>query len=82
MIGRNDFLCEACKNFNTDGIDGNHPYCVIKMNFRSFSAVHISERCPSYEPGVPIGYRVSMSRNEKRAKEIFTKMRELGIEVP
>lgn len=78
MFGPDYFLCEACKHFNSDGIDGNHPYCSKKLFAPSFHAVRIGDKCPYFKPGVPCGYQVSMERNRKKAHEIFEM---LGIEV-
>ena len=79
MLGTDDYLCEACKWFNTDGIDGNHPFCTKQMFSRRCRAIRVDEKCTyGFEAGVPSGYPVSMERNERRAREIWAK---LGIEV-
>lgn len=80
MLGAGDYLCEACKHFNTDGIDGNHPRCGKQSMWGDHHrAVWVGERCPyGFEFGVPCGYPVSMECNARRAREIG-KM--LGIEV-
>ena len=79
MLGAGDYLCEACKHFDTDGIDGNHPSCrkqsLWSDNHRAF---RLGEICPyGFEFGVPSGYPVSMERNTRRAREIG---KILGIE--
>ena len=76
MLGAGDYLCEACKHFDTDGIDGNHPRCCKQSAWREWHrAVGIGERCPyGYEFGVPSGYPVSMERNRQRAYEIGKKL--------
>lgn len=68
MLGLDDYLCEACRNFNTDGIDGNHPFC--SKRYGDSQAVGLDEECPYYEPGVPSGYPVSMKRNKERAEKV------------
>lgn len=78
ILGFGDYLCEACKHFNTDGNDGNHPYCCkqggIGMGEPNV-AVRLGQECPyGYEFGVPSGYPVSMERNRERAYEIKAKM--------
>jgi len=80
MLGCDDYLCEACKHFDTDGIDGNHPRCGKQGAWREWHrAVRIDERCPyGFEFGVPIGYPVSMGRNRRRAYEIG-KMLGIGV---
>lgn len=78
ILGASDYLCEACKNFDTDGIDGNHPSCDKQSPFRSH-AFGLGGKCPyGFEFGVPSGYPVHMDRNRRRAYEIAAK---LGIEV-
>ena len=79
MLGIGDYLCEACKHFDSDGIDGNHPCCGKQSAWSEHHrAVRVDERCSyGFEFGVPIGYPVSMERNRQRAYEIG-KM--LGIE--
>lgn len=62
MLGIGDYLCEACKHFNTDGADGNHPYC-CKQGGEPNKAVRIDWKCP-------YGY-------ERRAYEIKAKLDEL-----
>ena len=79
MLGLGDYLCEACRNFDSDGNDGNHPVCckqhVIAGDHR---AIRLGEECPyGYEFGVPDGYPVSRERNKKRAYEIKAKLDEL-----
>lgn len=77
MLGVGDYLCEACKHFNTDGADGNHPYC-RKQGGESNKAVRLGEDCLyGYEFGIPGGYPVSLKRNETRAYEIKAKLDDL-----
>ena len=78
MLGIGDYLCEACRNFDTDGNDGNHPYCRkqggIGMGEPNM-AVPLGEECPyGYEFGMPTGYPASIERNEERAHEIRAKL--------
>ena len=76
-LGWGDYLCEACKHFDTDGNDGNHPSC-RKQGGEPNKAVRLGEDCPfGYEFGIPSGYPVSMKRNESRAYEIKAKLDEL-----
>lgn len=80
MLGIDDYLCEACANFNTDGIDGNHPSC-SKQKFAGgrCKCVRVGETCPyGFEAGVPSGYPVSMKRNKERYEKIIAM---LGTEV-
>ena len=81
FLGLGDYLCEACKHFDTDGNDGNHPSCAKQGGEWSDNpqrAIPLGEECPyGYEFGVPGGYPVSMERNERRAKEVRAMM-ELG----
>ncbi|MBQ9002241.1 MAG: hypothetical protein IJ087_10350 [Eggerthellaceae bacterium] len=77
LLGIGDYLCEACKYFDTDGSDGNHPSCdkQWKNGSEAHVAVRLGEECPfGYEFGVPFGYPVSMGRNMKRAYEIKAMM--------
>jgi hypothetical protein len=77
ILGWGDYLCEACKHFDTDGNDGNHPLC-RKQGGEPSKAVRLGEDCPfGYEFGIPSGYPVSMKRNESRAYEIKKKLDEL-----
>lgn len=75
ILGIGDYLCEACKHFNTDGNDGNHPYCIKQLGIgvgEPNRAIRLDEKCPyGFEFGVPSGYPVSMKRNEERAREIM-----------
>lgn len=74
LLGWGDYLCEACKHFDTDGNDGNHPFCCKQVGMGMGEpnvAVRLGEDCPyGYEFGIPSGYPVSMERNEQRAHEI------------
>lgn len=78
MLGFGDYLCEACKHFDTDGNDGNHPYCRKQRGIGiggSNAAVRLGQECPyGFEFGIPTGYPVSIERNRKRAYEIKEKM--------
>ena len=80
ILGWGDYLCEACKNFDTDGIDGNSPSC-RKQPYepgKRDRAIRLGEECPfGFEFGIPTGYPVSMERNERRAYEIKAKLDEL-----
>ena len=74
FLGVGHFLCEACKHFDTDGNDGNHPSCARQHGMRH-RAIPLGEECPfGYEFGVPFGYPVSMERNERRAHEVKAMM--------
>lgn len=78
ILGFRDYLCEACKHFDTDGNDGNHPFCRkqggIGMGEPNV-AVRLGDECPyGYVFGIPSGYPVSMECNERRAYEIKAKM--------
>ena len=78
ILGIGDYLCEACKHFDTDGNDGNHPFCRKQGGLgmgEPNKAVRLGEKCPyGYEFGVPSGYAVSMERNERRAYEVKAMM--------
>lgn len=79
FLGIGDYLCEACKWFDTDGEDGNHPNCSKQpYNVEWHRAIRLGEDCPfGYEFGIPSGYPVSMERNEQRSYEIKAKLDEL-----
>lgn len=79
ILGWGDYLCEACKHFDTDGDDGNHPFC-RKQGDEPAKAVRLGEDCLGYEFGIPSGYSVSMRRNESRAYEIKAKLDKLRVE--
>lgn len=72
MLGLGDYLCEACKHFDTDGDDGNHPWCFKQFGTRgAHRAIRVGESCPfGYEFGVPSSYPVNHERNKERAYEI------------
>lgn len=77
LLGWGDYLCEACRHFDTDGNDGNHPSCCRQSYNMGVSdmAIRLGEECPyGYEFGIPSGYPVSMERNERRAYEIKAKL--------
>ena len=78
ILGIGDYLCEACKHFDTDGNDGNHPNCSKQpYNVEWHRAIRLGEDCPyGYEFGIPSGYPVSMERNKERAYEIRELMKE------
>lgn len=78
ILGFGDYLCEACKHFNTDGNDGNHPFCYKQSGTGvggGDRAIRLGEGCPfGYEFGIPSGYPQSVSRNAPRAYEIKAKL--------
>ena len=76
ILGYGDYLCEACKYFDTDGADGNYPNCSKQLyNIERHRAIRLGEDCPyGYEFGTPSGYPVSMKSNEQRANEIREKL--------
>ena len=76
ILGIGDYLCEACKWFDTDGADGNHPNCSKQpYNVEWHRAIRLGEECPyGYEFGVPTGYPVSMEFNKPRAYKIKAKL--------
>ena len=76
MLGIGDYLCEACRGFDSDGIDGNHPNC-SKQSWAVewHRAIRLGEKCPyGFKPGIPSGYPVSMDRNRRRASEVMAKL--------
>lgn len=79
ILGIGDYLCEACKYFDTDGNDGNHPNCIKQpYNVEWHRAIRLGEECPyGYEFGVPYGYPVSMEFNKPRAYRIKAKLDKL-----
>lgn len=79
ILGIGNYLCEACRHFDTDGDDGNHPSCRKQPgNVEWHRAIRLGDECPyGYEFGIPTGYPVSMKRNEQRAHEIKAKLDEL-----
>lgn len=76
ILGAGDYLCEVCKHFDTDGIDGNHPECARQPAYLSYQmAVRLGDVCPyGYEYGVPSAYPCNMEHNRERAKEIMAKI--------
>lgn len=78
ILGFGDYLCEACTHFDTDGNDGNHPFCRKQGGIgmgEPNEAVRLGEDCPfGYAFGIPTGYPPSMKRNESRAYEIKAKL--------
>jgi len=80
MLGIWDYLCEACMHFDTDGIDGNHPYCRRQeRGDDNHLAVVLGDKCPfGYEYGIPTGFPISAERNAMRAREIKEKL--MGME--
>ena len=78
MLGIGNYLCEACRHFDSDGNDGNHPCCVRQGGIgmgEADRAIRLGEECPhGYEFGVPTGYPASMERNERRAYEVKAMM--------
>ncbi len=80
MLGFGDYLCEACKHFESDGTDGNHPSCRKQSGYElgGDKAVRLGEKCPyGYEYGVPSCYPVNRKFNERRACEIKAKLDEM-----
>ena len=79
ILGIGDYLCEACKHFDTDGEDGNHPNCSKQpYNVEWHRAIRLGEECPyGYVFGVPYGYPVSMKRNKERAHKVKAKLDKL-----
>lgn len=82
FLGIGDYLCEACRWFDTDGEDGNHPYCIRQsyVDTTPCIAVRVGEKCRfGYEFGVPSGYPVSIKRNRERAYEIKAMIDEIEV---
>ena len=80
ILGIGDYLCEACKHFDTDGNDGNHPFCYKQGSLlgKPNVAIKLGKECPyGYEFGVPTGYPVSMEFSKHRAYIIKAKLDEL-----
>lgn len=73
ILGFGNYRCEACRHFESDGDDGNHPYCKKQIIYES-KAVRVDQECPMYEFGIPSGYSCSMDRNERRAYEVKAMM--------
>ena len=75
ILGIGDYLCEACRHFDTDGNDGNHPSCAKQGWTLNARAIRVGERCPyGYEFGIPSCYPVHAERNERRAYEVKAKL--------
>ena len=81
MLGLGDYLCEACEYFDSDGNDGNHPWCFRQLGHpEPHRAIRVGESCPfGYEPGIPSGYPVSMKRNRERAAKVQAMLDGLGV---
>ena len=81
ILGIGDYLCEACKYFDTDGNDGNSPFCYKQGGLglgEPNKAIKLGEECPyGYEFGVPTGYPVSVEFNKPRAYKIKAKLDKL-----
>lgn len=65
ILGVGCYRCEACKNFDADGIDGNSPSCL-----HGFKATRVDEECAMFELGTPCGYAATYEDRAKRAQEI------------
>lgn len=72
ILGIGDYLCEACKYFDTDGADGNHPNCWKQSIWeRHHEAVPVGEDCRyGFKFGIPACYPVNKERNKERAYKI------------
>ena len=65
MLGVGDYRCEACKNFDADGLDGNHPSCMHKLG-----AKRVTDECGMSELGTPCGYEATYEDRAERARKI------------
>ena len=73
ILGVGDYRCEACRNFNADGLDGNHPYCMCE-----FGAKLVTDECSMFEFGIPRGYEATDKDRAERAHRVTEMLRERG----
>lgn len=69
-----EYLCQACKNYDTDGIDGNSPFCRNQPyeHGKHRRVIPLGEECPfGFEPGVPTSYPAGQAWNKERAEKIL-----------
>ncbi len=73
ILGAGDYRCEACKNFDADGIDGNSPSCVFGIG-----AKRLTDECDAFEFGIPRGYEATDKDRAERAHRVTEMLRERG----
>jgi hypothetical protein len=73
MLGVGDYRCEACKNFDADGIDGNSPSCIFGIG-----AKHVTDECGIFALGIPYGYEATHGRRLGRALKVTEMLRKQG----
>lgn len=65
ILGLGNYRCEACRNFNADGIDGNSSFCIYQLG-----AKRVTDECGMFELGTPCGYEVTYKYRAERARKI------------
>lgn len=65
VLGFGDYRCEACRNFNADGLDGNHPFCIYQI-----CPKRVTDECDRFELGIPCGYKAGDKERAERAYRI------------
>lgn len=71
VLGFGNYRCEACCNFNADGLDGNHPYCIHQLRPK-----RVTDECGMFELGIPFGYEAGGKDRAKRAHEVAEMLNE------
>ena len=76
ILGIGAYKCEACKHFDSEGDDGNHPRC-FKQG-RESVAIRINDDCPfGYEFGIPLCWPSRFEETADRAYEVMEMMKQL-----
>lgn len=65
VLGFGDYRCEACRNFDADGLDGNHPSCIHGLGPKC-----VTDECDRFELGIPFGYEAGREDRAERAHRI------------
>lgn len=72
ILGFGNYRCEACRCFDADGLDGDHPYCIHKLG-----AKRVTDECGMFELGTPCGYEVTYEDRVERARKVAEILDEL-----
>lgn len=65
ILGVGNYRCEACRNFDANGLDGNRPSCMHKLG-----AKRVTDECGMFELGTPFGYEVTYKYRAERARKV------------